>query len=166
MSLLRLNWIKSTIRKSLDSCITEVPFLIPFGAFVAVFSSSIFPWISVYVVSHFFIFSVRRFFLPWCVITICDFFASLFFISCFTLYGPRKWLFPLHVLFFVVITRSFSLFEPFKSAFFKKAPMLFFRLFSGDTSVLSWRQTERVHFHKSILNGLLHCDVTATNGLS
>lgn len=126
MSLLRLNWIKSTIRKSLDSCITEVPFPIPFGAFVAVFSSSIFPWISVYVVSHFFIFSVRRFFCPGVLSLFAIFSPAFFFISCFTLYGPRKWLFPLHVLFFVVITRSLSLFlHRLNLHFFKKALMLF-----------------------------------------
>lgn len=86
MSLLRLNWIKSTIRKSLDSCITEVPFPIPFRAFVAVFSSSIFPWISVYVVSHFFIFSVRCFFFALVCYHYLRFFRQPFFLFHVSLY--------------------------------------------------------------------------------
>lgn len=89
---LLLNWIKSTIRKSLDLCLAKVLSLHLDGAFF----SSIFPRISVYGVSHSFLPSVLALFFSSCYHYLRPFYFMFHFIL-----PPHKWLFPSVVHFFL-----------------------------------------------------------------
>lgn len=96
---LHLNWIKSTIWKSLEPCTSsEMTFLILYGLCTLFFC-----WFRVDFSMHIRLCYFTLFFSTFgafffntvvvALITICDFSQSPLF-RIFTLFGPRKWLFP------------------------------------------------------------------------